>query len=115
MCIRDSRKGCGGPAGSDEGKITRINHLTGCHNNSALISQRHRRQKEVPQRGTPACRKTSLCETGSADTGEVALAPEGDRCPEGAEVENLALARNISFQHLLSGSQYAQSVHSDIH
>ena len=28
--------------------------------------------------------------------GEVALAPEGDRCPEGAEGENLAIARNIS-------------------
>ena len=30
------------------------------------------------------------------DTGEVALAPEGERCPEGAEGENLAIARNIS-------------------
>ena len=29
------------------------------------------------------------------DTGEVALAPEGERCPEGAEGENLAIARNI--------------------
>ena len=38
----------------------------------------------------------SLCETGSPDTGEVALAPEGERCPEGAEGENLAIARNIS-------------------
>ena len=43
-----------------------------------------------------ACRKTSLCETDSPDTGEVALAPEGERCPEGAEGENLAIARNIS-------------------
>ena len=40
--------------------------------------------------------KTSLCETDSPDTGEVALAPEGERCPEGAEGENLAIARNIS-------------------
>ena len=39
---------------------------------------------------------TSLCETGSPDTGEVALAPEGERCPEGAEGENLAITRNIS-------------------
>ena len=31
------------------------------------------------------CRKTSLCETDSPDTGEVALVPEGERCPEGAE------------------------------
>ena len=38
----------------------------------------------------------SLCETDSPDTGEVALAPEGERCPEGAEGENLAIARNIS-------------------
>ena len=43
-----------------------------------------------------ACRKTSLCETDSPDTGEVALASEGERCPEGAEGENLAIARNIS-------------------
>ena len=42
------------------------------------------------------CLKTSLCETDSPDTGEVALAPEGERCPEGAEGENLAIARNIS-------------------
>ena len=28
--------------------------------------------------------------------GEVALAPEGERCPEGAEGENFAIARNIS-------------------
>ena len=28
--------------------------------------------------------------------GEVALAPEGERCPEGAEGENLAIAQNIS-------------------
>ena len=41
-------------------------------------------------------RKTSLCETDSPDTGEVALAPEGERCPEGAAGENLAIARNIS-------------------
>ena len=26
----------------------------------------------------------------------MALAPEGERCPEGAEGENLAIARNIS-------------------
>ena len=45
---------------------------------------------------SPACRKTSLCETDSSDTGEVALAPEGERCPEGAEGENLAIAQNIS-------------------
>ena len=44
----------------------------------------------------PVCQKTSLCETDSPDTGEVALAPEGERCPEGAEGENLAIARNIS-------------------
>ena len=43
----------------------------------------------------PNRRKTSLCETDSPDTGEVALAPEGERCPEGAERENLAIARNI--------------------
>jgi len=42
------------------------------------------------------CRKASLCETDSPDTGEVALAPEGERCPEGAEGENLAITRNIS-------------------
>jgi len=47
-------------------------------------------------KGRAACRKTSLCETDSPDTGEVALAPEGERCPEGAEGENLAIARNIS-------------------
>ena len=40
--------------------------------------------------------KTSLCETDSPDTGEVALAPEGERCPAGAEGENLAITRNIS-------------------
>jgi len=40
--------------------------------------------------------KISLCETDSPDTGEVALAPEGERCPEGAEGEDLAIARNIS-------------------
>ena len=47
--------------------------------------------------GTVLCRglKTSLCETDSPDTGEVALAPEGERCPEGAEGENLAIAPNI--------------------
>ena len=38
----------------------------------------------------------SLCETGSPGTGEVALAPEGERCPEGVEGENLAITRNIS-------------------
>ena len=47
----------------------------------------------------PTRRKTSLCETDSPDTGEVALAPEGERCPEGAEGENLAIARNISGSH----------------
>ena len=31
--------------------------------------------------------KISLCETDSPDTGEVALAPEGERCLEGAEGE----------------------------
>ena len=46
--------------------------------------------------GCPAYRKTSLCETDSPDTGEVALAPEGEQCPEGAEGENLAIVRNIS-------------------
>ena len=40
--------------------------------------------------------KISLCETDSLDTGEVALAPEGERCLEGAEGENLVIARNIS-------------------
>lgn len=40
--------------------------------------------------------KISLCETDSPDTGEVALAPEGERCLEGAEGENLVIARNIS-------------------
>ena len=40
--------------------------------------------------------KASLCETDSPDTGEVALAPERERCPEGAEGENFAIARNIS-------------------
>ena len=40
--------------------------------------------------------KASLGETVAPDTGEVALAPEGERCPEGAEGENLAIARNIS-------------------
>ena len=34
------QKGCGGPAGSNEGKITGIDHFTGCRNNFALISQR---------------------------------------------------------------------------
>ena len=54
-------------------------------------------QKGCRIRGIPsACQKTSLCETDSPDTGEVALAPEGERCPEGAEGENLAIARNIS-------------------
>ena len=43
-----------------------------------------------------SCRKASLCETDSPDTGKVALAPEGERCPEWAEGENLAIARNIS-------------------
>ena len=43
-----------------------------------------------------SCRKASLCETDSPDTGEVALTPEGERCPEGVEGENLAIARNIS-------------------
>lgn len=40
--------------------------------------------------------KISLCETDSPDTGEVALAPEGERCLEGAEGENLVIAQNIS-------------------
>ena len=53
-------------------------------------------QKRGRFRALSACRKTSLCETDSPDTGEVALAPEGERCPEGAEGENLAIARNIS-------------------
>ena len=38
----------------------------------------------------------SLCETDSPDTGEVALAPEGERWPVGPEGENLATARNVS-------------------
>ena len=38
----------------------------------------------------------SLCETDSPDTGEVAIAPEGERWPVGPEGENLAIARNIS-------------------
>jgi len=54
------------------------------------------KEKASLVKGRPACRKTSLCETDSPDTGEVALAPEGERCPEGAEGENLAIARNIS-------------------
>ena len=54
------------------------------------------RQKTSFDKGGSACRKTSLCETDSPDTGEVALAPRGERCPEGAEGENLAIARNIS-------------------
>ena len=37
-----------------------------------------------------------LCETDSPDTGEVALAPEGERWPVGPEGENLATARNVS-------------------
>ena len=52
--------------------------------------------KGFPRGGSSACRSTSLCETDSPDTGEVALAPEGERCPEGAEGENLAIARNAS-------------------
>ena len=39
-----------------------------------------------------ACQKTSLWETDSPDTGEVALAPEGERWPEGPEGESLAFA-----------------------
>ena len=42
-----------------------------------------------------ACQKTSLWETDSPDTGEVALAPEGERWPEGPEGESLAFARNL--------------------
>ena len=38
----------------------------------------------------------SLCETDSPDTGEVALAPEGERWPVGPEGENFAMTRNIS-------------------
>ena len=35
---------------------------------------------------------TSLCETGSPDTGEMALAPEGELCrPQAAEGESLPL------------------------
>ena len=41
----------------------------------------------------------SLCETDSPDTGEVALAPEGERCPEGADGENLAITRNLPGNH----------------
>ena len=41
------------------------------------------------------CQKTSLWETDSPDTGEVALAPEGERWPEGPEGESLAFARNL--------------------
>ena len=52
--------------------------------------------KGFPRGGSSACRSTSLCETDSPDTGEVALAPEGERCPEVAEGENLAITRNIS-------------------
>ena len=44
----------------------------------------------------PVCQKTFLCETDSPDTGEVALAPEGERCLEGAKGENFAIVRNIS-------------------
>ena len=55
-----------------------------------------KRKKPPLSKGGPACRKTSLCEIDSPDTGEVALAPEGERCPEGAEGENLAITRNIS-------------------
>ena len=57
-----------------------------------LQGKRARASNARPQR----VEKTSLCETDSPDTGEVALAPEGERCPEGAEGENLAIARNIS-------------------
>ena len=39
-----------------------------------------------------ACQKNSLWETDSPDTGEVALAPEGERWPEGPEGESLAFA-----------------------
>ena len=46
-------------------------------------------------REASACQKTSLWETDSPDTGEVALAPEGERWPEGPEGENLAFARNL--------------------
>ena len=42
-----------------------------------------------------ACQKTSLWETDSPDTGEVALAPEGERWPEGPEGESLAFSRNL--------------------
>ena len=48
-----------------------------------------------PFGGKPACQKTSLWETDSPDTGEVALAPEGERWPEGPEGESLAFARNL--------------------
>ena len=54
------------------------------------------RVERLPPRGKLSVSKTSLCETASPDTGEVALAPEGERCPVGAEGENLAIARNIS-------------------
>ena len=54
------------------------------------------RVERLPPRGKLSVSKTSLCETASPDTGEVALAPEGERCPEGAEGENFAIARNIS-------------------
>ena len=55
----------------------------------------HRKKERCEPHLSSACRKTSLRETDSPDTGEVALAPEGERCPEGAEGENLAIARNI--------------------
>ena len=52
-------------------------------------------KKGTPFRMCLCVSKTSLWETDSPDTGEVALAPEGERWPEGPEGESLAFARNL--------------------
>ena len=44
-------------------------------------------QKGMPHSRHPFCMSKNL---------PPALAPEGERCPEGAEGENLAIAQNIS-------------------
>ena len=79
------------------GKATNLCKIIEKCSKSAKKMKKCAKKKKPPfDKGGSACRKTSLCETDSPDTGEVALAPEGEQCPEGAEGENLAIARNIS-------------------
>ena len=65
------QKGCGGPAESDEGKVTGIDHFTGCRNSSALISQLTRTASVSALRAASGgCASTRAC--GRSPKGEAA-------------------------------------------